>query len=108
MAQWLLMLCGFSAAYGTHACTLTVPNMTIQTQCTLQKPNCFSKQLGYCSYVTISPSHANPKNAVLAKQIQSESILISLPLQPSILSITMGRIVLHYPSHANSNYLVES
>jgi len=47
-----------------------------------QKPNYFSKQLGYYSYVTISPSHANPKNAVLAKQIQSELILISLPLQP--------------------------
>jgi len=46
---------------------------------TQQKPTCFSKQLGYCSYVTISPSHANPKNAVLAKQIQSELIHISLP-----------------------------
>jgi len=31
-----------------------------------------------------------------------------LTVNHSILSITMGRIVLHYPSHVNSKYLVGS
>jgi len=69
--------------------------------------------------MTINPSHANSKNAVFIKYlmgrgedysstVQTQSDIIASHYNHSILSITMGRIVLDYPSHANSKYLVGS
>ena len=53
---------------------------SLHIESTQQKPNCcFSKQLGYCSCVTISfhaYMYANSKNAVLAMQIQQSELIL--------------------------------
>ena len=41
---------------------------------------------------------------VYSSAVQTQSDIIASYYNHSILSITMGRIVLHYPSHANSKY----
>jgi len=42
---------------------------------------------------------------VYSSAVQIQSDIIASHYNHSILSITMGRIVLHYLSHANSKYL---
>ena len=45
---------------------------------------------------------------VYSSAVQTQSDIIASHYNHSILSITMERIVLHYPSHGNSKYLVGS
>jgi len=45
---------------------------------------------------------------VYSSVVQTQSDTIASHYNRSNLSITMGRIVLRYPSHANSKYLVGS
>ena len=71
----------------------------------------FSKQLGYCSCVTILPmliermrySYSNQWDTgeVYSSAVQTLSDVIASHYNHSILSNTVGRIVLYYPSHAN-------
>ena len=68
----------------THSSKLS---MTIQFQCIHSKNQIVLANNLVTVVMCISPSNANQKNAVLGKQIQSELIqseliLISLPLQP--------------------------
>jgi len=45
---------------------------------------------------------------VYSSAVQIQSDIIASHCNHSVLSITMGRIVLHYLSHVNSKYLVGS